>query len=568
MKNIIEFKNFTFKYGNLSKPTLKNINLTIKRGEKVLIAGSSGSGKSTLGYCLNGLIPFSKKGIVEGELKIDGILTKNSSVFELSKKVGTILQDQDCQFVGLSVGEDVAFIDENHNVSPEEMFYKVERALLTVDMLEEIKKTPQELSGGQKQRVSLAGIFNSDAPILLLDEPLANLDPASGAKTVKLINEIHNHSGATIVVIEHRIEEILEGNFDRVIVMQKGEIVADGTPDEILRDGTLLKYGLREPLYIDALKYAGIDLKNIEVYPIQKSLTDDTKKRVMEWCKSSKTENNLESEKILEVENISFSYDGIKNNLDGVNLTLHRGEIVAILGNNGAGKSTLSKVITGIERNKFGKIEFLGREISGDSIKKRSEMIGYVMQNPNHMLTQESVLDEVELGIRLRKIENSRELAEKTLKICGLNHLKNWPVTALSYGQKKRVTIAAILALNPQVIILDEPTAGQDHAHYLEFMNFVKTLSEKGMGIILITHDMHLSLEYAHKAIVLSKGKILMEDRPSAVFSNREVMKKANLRETSLLKLAELTGIDGERMAETFIKYEEEKRCQDQECCI
>ncbi|MGL5099613.1 MAG: ABC transporter ATP-binding protein, partial [Fusobacteriaceae bacterium] len=500
---------------------------------------------STLGYCLNGLIPFSKKGVIEGELTVDGIITKKSSVFELSKKVGTILQDQDCQFVGLSVGEDVAFIDENHNVSPEEMFYRVERALLTVDMLEDIKKTPQELSGGQKQRVSLAGIYNSEAPILLLDEPLANLDPASGAKTVKLINEIHDHNGATIVVIEHRIEEILEGNFDRVIIMQKGEIVADGTPDEILRDGTLLKYGLREPLYIDALRYAGVNLRNIEVYPIEKSMTKETKEKLLAWCESSRVMEISKKENILNVEKISFSYDGIKKNLDEVSLNLHRGEILAILGNNGAGKSTLSKVITGIERNKEGKINFLGKDISKDSIKKRSEMIGYVMQNPNHMLTQESVLDEVELGLKLREIDNSRELAEKTLKICGLNHLKNWPVTALSYGQKKRVTIAAILALNPQVIILDEPTAGQDHAHYLEFMNFVKTLSKKGMGIILITHDMHLSLEYAHKALVLSKGKILMEDRPSAVFSHREIMKKANLRETSLLKLAEISGIEG-----------------------
>lgn len=568
MENIIEFKNFSFKYENLSKPTLKNINLTIKKGEKVLIAGSSGSGKSTLGYCLNGLIPFSKKGSLEGELRIDGILTKNSSVFELSKKVGTILQDQDCQFVGLSVGEDVAFIDENHNVSSEEMHYKVERALLTVDMLEEIKKTPQELSGGQKQRISLAGILNSDAPILLLDEPLANLDPASGAKTVKLINEIHNYNKVSVVVIEHRIEEVLEGNFDRIIIMDKGEIVADGTPDKILREGTLAKYGLREPLYIDALKYAGVDLRNIEVYPIERAITEETKKKLVAWCKNLKNLKKLEKENILKVEKLSFSYDGTKNNLESIDLNLHRGEILAILGNNGAGKSTLSKVITGIERNNFGKINFLDRDISSYSIKKRSEIIGYVMQNPNHMLTQETVLDEVELGIKLRKIENSRELAEKSLKICGLNHLKNWPVTALSYGQKKRVTIAAILALNPQVIILDEPTAGQDHAHYLEFMDFVKMLSEKGIGIILITHDMHLSLEYADKAIVLSKGKILMEDRPSAVFSHKEVMKKANLRETSLLKLAELTGVDGESMAETFIKYEEERGCQEQECYI
>ncbi|MGL5125328.1 MAG: ABC transporter ATP-binding protein [Fusobacteriaceae bacterium] len=566
--NIIEFKNFSFKYDNLSKPTLKNINLTIKKGEKVLIAGSSGSGKSTLGHCLNGLIPFAKKGKIDGEILVDKISTKNSSIFELSKKVGTILQDQDCQFVGLSVGEDVAFIDENYNVSTEEMHYKVERALINVDMLEYIKKTPQELSGGQKQRISLAGIMNSDAPILLLDEPLANLDPASGAKTVRLINDINNHCDATVIVIEHRIEEVLEGNFDRVIIMEKGEIVADSTPDKILREGTLIQYGLREPLYIDVLRYAGIDLKEIDVYPIEKCLTPEVVEKLKKWCEKTEIKNFKKNEKIMEIKNLSFSYDGVKQNLSEINFSLNKGEILAILGNNGAGKSTLSKVITGIEMNKHGKIVFLNEDISKHSIKKRSEYIGYVMQNPNHMLTQDSVLDEVELGIKLRKIKNSKELAEKTLKICGLNHIKNWPVTALSYGQKKRVTIAAILALNPQVIILDEPTAGQDHSHYLEFMNFVKTLSEKGIAIILITHDMHLSLEYAHKALVLSGGKILMEARPSQVFSDKEIMKKANLRETSLLKLAELINVSGELMAETFIKYEVEKRCREQECCI
>lgn len=558
MENIIEFKDFTFKYDNLSKPTLHNINLSIKKGEKILIAGASGSGKSTLGYCLNGLIPFSKKGVIEGELRIAGLDSKKTSIFELSKKVGTILQDQDCQFVGLSVAEDIAFIDENHNVAVEEMHYKVERALIAVDMLEDKNKTPQELSGGQKQRISLAGIMNNNAPILLLDEPLANLDPASGAKTVKLINEIQQHYNATIVVIEHRIEEILEGNFDRIIIMEKGKIVADDVPNKILKLGLLAKYGLREPLYVDALKYSGVDFSKIEIYPMEKAINNETINILNFWCNSNLEKSKKEfNEKIISIKELSFSYDEKNSILDNINIELFKGEILAILGNNGAGKSTLSKVITGIEKNNVGEIIFKNKNIENYSIKKRSELIGYVMQNPNHMITQESVLEEVELGLKLRSIKNSREIAEETLKICGLSHLRKWPISSLSYGQKKRVTIAAILALKPEIIILDEPTAGQDHAHYIEFMNFIKSLTERGMGIIFITHDMHLSLEYADKAIILSKGKILMSGKPSAVFSEKEVMKKANLKETSLLKLGELVGIDGELMAETFIRHEE-----------
>lgn len=560
MENIIEFKNFTFKYDNLSKPTLKNINLSIKKGEKILIAGSSGSGKSTLGHCLNGLIPFSKKGTIEGELIVDGMLTANASIFELSKKVGTILQDQDCQFVGLSVAEDVAFLDENHNMAVGEMHYRVDRALAAVDMEEFKALPPSELSGGQKQRISLAGLMNSEAEILLLDEPLANLDPASGAKTVKLIEKLHREHDATVIVIEHRIEEILEGDFTRIVVLDRGEIVADGTPNEILKSDILMRYGLREPLYIDALKYSGVDIKTLSaLHPVEKVVTPEVRRKVATWCEVEKKNSKTLGEILLNLKDISFSYDGIRKNLEGINLELRKGEIVAILGNNGAGKSTLSKVATGIERNRQGKIICSGKDITESSIMKRSEYIGYVMQNPNHMLTQESVFDEVELGLKLRKVKNSREKTESILKICGLDHLKSWPLTALSYGQKKRVTIAAILALEPEVMILDEPTAGQDHAHYLEFMEFVRELSQRGIGIILITHDMHLALEYADRAVVLSKGKILIDDKPSAVFNRREIMEAANLKETSLAKLAELLEIDRDLLAERFVMHEEGK---------
>lgn len=556
MDNIIKFDNFSFKYINQTHPTLKNINIQIKKGEKVLIAGPSGSGKSTLGNCLNGIVPFSKDGGFRGTLEIKGIFPYETSIFEISKHIGTVLQDQDGQFVGLSVGEDVAFLDENNCVPKEIMVEDVHKALKLVNMDEFINKSPQELSGGQKQSVSLAGIMRSSADILLFDEPLANLDPESGRKAMKLITEIHEKTEKTIIIIEHRIEDVLEENFNRVIIINNGEVVANGTPEELFKKDVFRKNGLREPLYIEALKYAGVDIRNTPIYPLEKAITPENKAKIEKWC-SEKIENkkNIE-ETVLAVENIYFSYDESKDLLKNISFNLKKGEILALLGNNGAGKSTLSKVITGIETEKSGDIKLFGKSLKNVSIRKRGETIGYVMQNPNHMITQETLLDEVKFGLKIRDIGDRDKKAEDVLKICGLYEYRNWPVTSLSYGQKKRLTIASILVLKPKILILDEPTAGQDFKHYREFMTFIKEIANSGVGIILITHDMHLALEYCDRAIVLCQGTLIGDDKPSIILSEKELMKKSNLKETSLSKLGRDMGVSPEKVMNTFIKYE------------
>ncbi|MEG0583714.1 MAG: DUF3744 domain-containing protein [Cetobacterium sp.] len=559
MDNIIEFKNFSFKYLNQSNPTLKNINLKIKAGEKILIAGSSGSGKSTLGNCLNGIVPFSKDGGFIGELVVDGIKPYEKGIFETSKHIGTVLQDQDGQFVGLSVGEDVAFLDENNCVSQDKIFLDVDVALGLVDMIECKDKSPQELSGGQKQRVALAGIMRASANILLFDEPLANLDPISGKNAMKLISKIHRESNKTIIVIEHRIEEVLEENFDRVIIINDGEIIADGTPEELLRKEIFEKNGLREPLYVEALRFANINFEKDVIYPLEKIGTINNKVKLQEWCKDVKgIEKNFNRESLI-LEKINFGYDKKNKILENINFSLKEGEILALLGNNGAGKSTLSKIITGIEKQDDGFIKLFDNNIENESVRKRGEKIGYVMQNPNHMLTQETVLKEVEFGLKIRGIKNYKEIAMDTLKICGIYEYRNWPINSLSYGQKKRVSIAAILALNPKLLILDEPTAGQDYKHYKEFMKFIKKISENKISIILITHDMHLALEYSDRAIVLSSGKIIADDTPINILSNKNIMKIANLRETSISTMAEILDIPSQLLLNYFI------RCQNKE---
>ena len=560
---MISFKNFSFKYNNVVDKTLKNIDITINKGEKVLIVGPSGSGKSTLSHCINGLIPFSYSGEIEGELIIDNIKPYEKSLSDVSKKVGTIMQDQDSQFIGLSVGEDVAFNFENDAIPVKEMKVKVVNALELVNMVDFINHSPYELSGGQKQRVSLAGVLGNDAEILLFDEPLANLDPASGKEVMELVNSIHEKTKKTIIIVEHRIEDVLEQAFDKVIVIDRGEVKAIGTPDDILKSDILSKSGLREPLYVSAMKYANCNLDKINNLRDFNNLDEDSKEKIKNWfnneSKNLSMKNNNKEEKILEVRNLTFSHDKNKNTLENVSFHLNKGEILAVLGNNGAGKSTLCRVITGILKSKEGNIFLKDECIDSWSISKRCSSIGYVMQNPNQMISQHMIKDEIALGLKCRGYskEEIDTKVEEVLKICGLYPYRNWPVTALSYGQKKRVTIASILAINPDVIILDEPTAGQDHKHYTEFMEFIKTLANKGISIILITHDMQLTLEYCDRAMVLSAGKKIADNKPSCILTDENIIKQANLKETSLSTLAKAIGMETpDDFVQFFIDYE------------
>lgn len=560
---MISFKNFSFKYNNVVDKTLKDINITINKGEKVLIVGPSGSGKSTLSHCLNGLIPFSYNGEMEGSIIVDNIKPYEESLSDISKKIGTIMQDQDSQFVGLCVGEDVAFSFENDAIPLNEMKVKVINALELVNMVDFINHSPYELSGGQKQRVSLAGVLGSNADVLLFDEPLANLDPASGKEIMQLINDIHKKTNKTIIIVEHRIEDVLEQPFDKVIIIDKGEVKAIGTPDEILKSDLLEKSGLREPLYVSAMKYANCNLENINNLREFNNLDEESKENIKNWLennsKNASIKDNNNEEKILEINNLTFSHNKNKNTLENISFYVNKGEILAVVGNNGAGKSTLCRLITGILKYKEGSICLNNECIDSWSIKKRGSSIGYVMQNPNQMISQHMIKDEISLGLKCRGYskEEIDTKVKEVLKICGLYPYRNWPVGALSYGQKKRVTIASILAINPDVIILDEPTAGQDYKHYTEFMEFVKCLASKGISIILITHDMQLTLEYCDRAVVLSNGKKIADNKPSYILTDKNIIKQANLKETSLSTLAKAVSIKNTNdFVQFFIDYE------------
>lgn len=566
MTPIIEFKDYTFKYRSQVEPTLRNINLKIYPGEKVLIVGPSGSGKSTIVHCINGLVPFSFAGDITGTLSVKGEDPAKLGVFGMSKIAGTVLQDTNGQFVGLTVAEDIAFALENDMVPQEKMFKRVEEAAQVVDVESLLTHAPWELSGGQKQRVSMAGVMVDDVEILLFDEPLANLDPATGKRAIDLIDRISRERNATILIIEHRLEDVLYRDADRIVIVGDGRIVADLKPDELLSRDILMEQGIREPLYIAAMKHAGCKITQ-ESRPqhIETMVLDAYKERVKEWFRTSEYEKGKRAEEsVLTVKDLYFSYIEGKQVLQHVHFDIHKGEMVSIVGKNGAGKSTLAGIICGFMKPTRGSILLNGQDMEGLSVKERGEKIGLVMQSPGQMISKPMIYDEVALGLTVRGVpeEEVKERVYRTLKICGLYPFRNWPISALSYGQKKRVTIASILVMNPEVIILDEPTAGQDYRHYTEIMEFLKEINESyGITIIMITHDMHLMLEYTDRAIVIADGHLLADDTPANVLTDEGIADRAYLKKTSLYDLAIRCGVQNtSEFAERFIHYERAMR--------
>ena len=567
---VIEFQNFSYHYRVQAEPTLKNINLTIYAGEKILIVGPSGSGKSTLAHTLNGLIPFSADGTASGSLKIMGKETSALSIFELSKMVGTVLQDPDGQFIGLTVAEDIAFGLENRCMAQTAMKKSVEEVSKLVDIDSHLDAAPHSLSGGQKQRTSLAGVLVEDVDILLFDEPLASLDPASGKLAIELIHDLNVKTQKTIIIVEHRLEDVLHAPVDRIIIMDKGQIVADMAPSELLKTNLLAQTGIREPLYVSALKLADCNLNNaasiddlnrLNVLPYKEELEAFMSRQDQQPNFQAKL--NLKANPILEFKDVYFSYEKDKPLLQDINFKIYPGDMVSIVGKNGAGKSTLSKLICGFYKPTQGKLLLNGQDMKELSIKERASKIGMVMQNPNQMLSKPMLYDEVALSLRLQGLDEVqvKQRVHETLKVCGLYPMRNWPISALSYGQKKRVTIASILVSNPDLLILDEPTAGQDFKHYTELMEFLKSLNEKGITILMITHDMHLMLEYTSRSIVISDGKVQADSTPVKVLSNPKLVHEAHLKETSLYTLSVKAGLESpEALTKNFINYDKRRR--------
>ena len=552
MDKYISFNQFTFQYDAQAEATLKDISFDIVKGEKVLILGPSGSGKSTLAQCLNGIIPNIHKGQAQGQVRIAGQNIFKQSIYDKSQLVSTVLQDPDGQFIGLTVAEDLAFALENDCANQSKMKDKVALWAERLDLTSLLNHRPQDLSGGQKQRVSLAGVLIDESPILLFDEPLANLDPKSGQETIDLIDKIHKEEGATTIIIEHRLEDVLYRPVDRILLVNDGTLLFNGSPDELLSSALLLENGIREPLYVTVLRQLGFDtrdaqnLSQLDALDLSDLVLPD---RVL------KDKRDSSSDSILKVEGLSVSYGDNPAIIEDMSFSLKKGERLAIVGKNGAGKSTLAKALCGFVPSQ-GKLTYKGQDISQDSIAERSERIGFVLQNPNQMISQTMIFDEVALGLRLRGIEETEveERVHEVLKTCGLYSFRKWPISALSFGQKKRVTIASILVLKPEIIILDEPTAGQDYKTYTDIMNFLDSLQKQGHTIVMITHDMQLMLEYSDRCLVVVEGKIIADDNPVTILNQKDLLESANLKQTSLYTLGQKLSSDPVEVTQYYIE--------------
>ncbi|MFT8702275.1 MAG: DUF3744 domain-containing protein [Oenococcus oeni] len=556
----VTFKNVNFKYRVQSQATLHDVSFAFDYGEKIIIAGPSGSGKTTIGHLINGLIPQSFPGNLDGQIFVNDQDVSKLDIFNLSFAVGTVLQDTDAQFVGMTVAEDVSFLLENENIDHQTLLKKTNHWLTELNLQSVKNHHPQELSGGQKQRVSMAGVLSSDSKILLFDEPLANLDPAAGRAAIQLISQLQKKLNLTVIIIEHRLEEALKIQADKLVIVSRGKIIANDTPDRVLQSGVVSQVGLREPLYLTALKKAGFDLS------LEKHLTDLSSlnqelvsKKISNWLNTKISVKKPSSgQPILSIKNLFFSYPK-QSVFKDFNLDFYAGQITAIVGKNGSGKSTFSNLVTGFLKQDSGQIFFDGQSLGSLSVKERADKIGYVLQNPNQMISQNIVFDEVAYGLKLREVdpEEIKTRVRRVLKISGLDSMRHWPVSALSFGQKKRVTIASVLVLEPQILLLDEPTAGQDYLNYRSIMNFVASLNrEHHTSIIVITHDMHLMLEYADRALALVDGKILADDRPAALLSNLELLKEASLAPTSLYNLARFSQVDPIKLSERLVESE------------
>ncbi|TJY29195.1 ABC transporter ATP-binding protein [Leuconostoc mesenteroides] len=541
----IDFQHVTFKYHAQSEPTLHDVSFQIYPGEKVLIAGASGSGKTTLLRLLNGLIPQAYQGDITGELTINGKKILNQSLFDLSLQAGTVLQDSDAQFVGMTVAEDIAFSLENDNQPIKIVREKVAKWANRFGLGKRLTLAPQSLSGGQKQRTAMAGVLVDEGDLLLFDEPLASLDPAAGAAAMALIDELQQERNMTVVVIEHRIEDVLRAHVDRVIVMAHGRIVANDTPTAIIQAGVLSANGLDEPLYIQLLRRAGVPVNKIpHVADVEKVDVSNFRDQIETLAEPVQTVTH--DDKQLLVQNLTFTYDQQEPLFENLSTSIHEGEILGIVGKNGSGKTTLSHLLTGFLTPSGGDIQLDGRSLLSDSIKERADHIGYVLQNPNHMITKATVFDEVASGLRLRNIDEEQvtERVREMLQLVDLDGMRNWPISALSFGQKKRLTIAAVLVLKPEILILDEPTAGQDATHTSQLLSFLQNINiTNHTTIIIITHDMHLLANFVQRALVVVDGQILADTTPAELLANEALVDAASLRTTSIYRLAQRLSI-------------------------
>jgi energy-coupling factor transporter ATP-binding protein EcfA2 len=508
-------ENLTFRYRDREAPSLRDISLQVSPGELLLLAGASGSGKTTFIRCVNGLIPRSYKGEIHGQVLLNGKENDKMALAHISQIVGTVLQDPERQILGTRVRNEVAFGLENLGMQREEIRSRIEVALDYLGIADLRDRETFNLSGGEKQKVALAGILAMRPSILLLDEPLASLDPASAQETLKLARRLVDE-GMALVIVEHRVEDVLSIHPDRVMFLGDGQVRYLGDIEGLYRVVNYHEIKIPAPMIIERA-------------------VNDPPPPEIEFSPAST--NQASEEALVRFENVSFGYEQGTEVLHGIDLEVRRGDVIAILGPNGAGKTTLVKHAIGLLKPRSGRVLIDGRDTHHISVAQIAKTLGYVFQSPSHMLFASTVREELAFGPRNlgHNLQQITEEVQGAIKIVNLVGRENDPPLALSFGQQKRVTIAAILAMRSRILVMDEPTAGQDYENYMDFMDAILSLPSFE-AIIFITHDVDLAVIYANRILLVNQGRLVADGPPSQVLDDVERLRSNRLVPTSLLK--------------------------------
>lgn len=513
----LQITDLSFRYRSREIHAISDISLQLKPGELVLIAGPSGCGKTTLARCINGLIPHSYKGEMSGQITVSGKDTSGMTLSQIARNIGTVLQDPERQILGTKVVNEVAFGLENLGLPREEIIVRVNAAMEQLRILDLRDRETFNLSGGEKQKVALAGVLAIEPKLLLLDEPLASLDPASAQDALRMIRELAD-GGMAVLIVEHRVEDVLKINPDRILFMQDGRVQYDGPAERLSK----------------AVNYREVKLP---AHLIIKRAAQEPQPDATHLPGLAAPERTS-SEPLVRFEHVSFGYEEGNNVLHNINLEIYQGDIIAILGPNGAGKTTLVKQAIGLLKPVEGAIWVDGKDTREISVAQVAKTLGYVFQSPSHMLFAPSVREELAFGpknIGYPPEEIEKEV-QKAIKIMNLSGMEADPPLALSFGQQKRVSIAAILAMKSRILVMDEPTAGQDYRNYMGFMDAILQVPNFA-SILFITHDIDMAVVFANRVLLVSDGRLIADGPPQEVLADYDRLRASRLVPTSLLDL-------------------------------
>ncbi len=550
-EDYIKISNLSFTYpdGTLA---LKNINLAIKKGEYVVIMGQNGAGKTTLSLFLNGTIPNITGGTVEGTVTSAGLNPFERPVYEMAQKVGVVLQDPEAQLICSDVKAEVAFAAENLGLPREEIEKRIQWAnkIVRLDGMED--RSPQQLSGGQKQRLAIAANLVMQPEVIVLDEPTSQLDPVGTTEVFSVLKDLNEKHNMTVVMAEHKSEAAAEFA-DRIVVLNNGEIVADGEPHEVFGNVDMLKKVYVKVPDVTMLAWKMKEKMPTGKYPITIPEAHSVIDGIAQKVNVSRTTFPVEiasrssvAKPIVEVEDFHFSYpQAATEALAGVNAAIYDGEFVALIGQNGSGKTTLVKCLLGILRSKKGRIVVDGNDIKGTRPGELAKKIGLVLQNPDTQLFQMSVKEEIEFGLRNIGVPESEiePRIDEAIKATGLEAWRDIYPFRLSFGDRRKVAVAAIIAMKPRILIFDEPTTGQDFRGRYELAEIAKQLNESGSTVIMITHDMDLVARYAKRTIVMGLGKIIAEGPTREIFKQTKLLEQTFLRPPQITQLSNEIGV-------------------------